>query len=97
LAQLNTHLIRPGYLDWMSVLEKMSSNPARLLGQPGGSLGVGDWADVIVIDPNALWTVHASAFQSKSYNTPLEGHELFGTVRYTLVAGRVRNNPPKSS
>jgi dihydroorotase len=97
LAQVNTHLIRPGYLDWMSVLEKMSSNPAKLLGQPGGSLGVGDWADVIVIDPNARWTVHASAFQSKSYNTPLEGQELYGTVRYTLVAGRVRSNLLKSS
>jgi dihydroorotase len=99
LAQVITYLIQPGYLSWMSVLEKMSLNPAKLLKQPGGSLAVGQPADIIVIDPDARWTVDAATFQSKSYNTPLEGHTLQGTVRYTLVAGRIRHqktnsNPP---
>jgi dihydroorotase len=75
----------------MSVVEKMSLNPAKLLQQPGGSLAVGQPADVILIDPDARWTVNAATFQSKSYNTPLEGHELRGVVRYTLVAGRIRH------
>lgn len=91
LAQVITYLIQPGYLSWMSVLEKMSLNPAKLLRQPGGSLAVGQPADVILIDPDARWTVNAATFQSKSYNTPLEGHELRGVVRYTLVAGRIRH------
>jgi len=94
LAQVITHLIRPGVLDWIKALEKMSWNPARLLRQSGGSLALGERADVIVVDPNAIWTVKASAFKSKSYNTPLEGQELFGVVRHTFVAGRKRFSAP---
>lgn len=91
LAQVITYLIQPGHLDWMSALEKMSLNPAKLLRHPGGSLAVGQWADLILIDPSARWTVNAATFQSKSYNTPLEGHTLQGMVRCTMVAGRVRH------
>jgi dihydroorotase len=90
LAQVNTYLIRPGHIDWMGVLERMSLNPARLLRQSGGSFAIGQRADLIVIDPNARWTVKAATFQSKSYNTPLEQHELYGLVRQAFVAGRRR-------
>jgi dihydroorotase len=91
VAQINTFLIQPGHIDWQTAFEKMSLNPARLLRHPGGTLSIGEWADIIVIDPSVRWTVHASNFQSKSYNTPLEGHELQGIVRVTFVAGRVRH------
>lgn len=96
LAQVVTHLILPGHLSWLSVLEKMSLNPAKLLKQPGGSLAAGRLADLIVIDPECRWTVRAATFQSKSYNTPLEGQELRGVVRYTLVGGRIRHRFPNS-
>ncbi len=90
LAQVITHLIRTGHLDWFEVLEKMSLNPARLLNMSGGSLAVGQRADVIVVDPNTSWKVRAATFKSKSYNTPLEDQELYGEVRHTFVAGRRR-------
>lgn len=90
LAQAITYLIRPGILTWCQALEKMSLNPAKLLGLPGGSFATGSPADFIVIDPDALWTVDAASLQSKSYNTPLDGKELYGQVLQSFVGGRQR-------
>jgi len=67
----------------------MSTNPARILGVPGGSLALGVPADVTIVDPARRWTVCAAHFQSKSRNTPFEGMELQGQVVMTLVGGRV--------
>jgi dihydroorotase len=90
LAQVVTYLIRPGILDWLSVIEKMSLNPAKLLKQPGGRLSVGRPADVILVDPERRWLVDTDRMKSKSYNTPLDGSELVGWVRSTWVGGRRR-------
>ena len=54
-----------------------------------GRLVVGGLADVCVFDPNAAWTVEASALRSQGYNTPFGGYELPGRVRATLVGGHV--------
>ena len=67
----------------------MSTNPARILGVPGGSLALGVPADVTIVDPARRWTVRAAHFQSKARNTPFEGMELQGQVVMTLVGGRV--------
>jgi len=90
LAQVVTHLIRPGVLDWCEAMAKMSWNPARLLGQPGGTLAIGQPADFIIVDAEQTWTVDATSLQSKSYNTPLNGCELTGLVIGTFVGGRMR-------
>jgi dihydroorotase len=90
LAQVITHLIRPGILTWCQAFEKMSLNPAKLLGQPGGSLATGQPADFTIIEPDREWQVDATALQSKSYNTPLNGTILYGVVLSTFVAGRKR-------
>lgn len=90
IAQVVTFLIRPGILTWSEAFEKMSLNPAKLLGQNGGSLENGKPADFSIIDPERRWKVDATALQSKSYNTPLNGSELFGLVMATFVGGRRR-------
>jgi dihydroorotase len=92
LAQVITYLIRPGILDWLQVIEKMSYRPAQLLKQSGGSFVIGGAADVIIVNPDNAWTVDTDRMQSKSYNTPLDGVELYGVVRSTFVGGRRRFN-----
>jgi len=54
-----------------------------------GRLAVGGKADICVFDPQAAWTVQASALRSQSKHTPFGGYELPGQVRATVVAGRV--------
>ena len=82
-----TKLVRPGILDWGAVAEKMSLNPAKILGIPKGTLQIGADADITVVDPDAKWTVSADDFHSKSKNSPYIGWELFGRASAVFVGG----------
>lgn len=90
LGVLVTKLIVPGYLTWNELIEKMTINPARMLGIAKGSLEVGADADITIIDPAAQWTVDSAQFLSKSRNTPYNGWTLTGRAEYTIVGGRIR-------
>src|SRR5215813_5199982 len=46
-------LIEPGHLTWPQLIEKLTVNPARVLGIDRGTLKPGSVADVTVIDPKA--------------------------------------------
>jgi len=59
-----------------------------------GRLAAGGKADICVFDPQAAWTVQASAMRSQSKHTPFGGYELPGQVRATLVAGRLAYQAP---
>jgi dihydroorotase len=87
LAVLSTKLIRTGALDWITVLEKLTINPARVLGLAKGTLQVGSDADITVIDPEATWTVDPERLLSKSKNTPFAGWQLTGKAVQVFVGG----------
>jgi dihydroorotase len=67
----------------------LSTNPARVLGLPGGAITEGDPADLTILSPETTVTIHASALRSKSKNTPFDGWTLKGAVAATIVGGRV--------
>jgi dihydroorotase len=92
LAAAATALVRSGILDWIELIERMSTRPAQIAGLDAGTLQLGRPADVVVIDPNAGWKVNPGQFRSTCISTPLEGMELIGRVRYSLVGGEVRFN-----
>jgi dihydroorotase len=85
----HTKLVLEGGLDLATLVERMSTAPARAFNLPGGSLGEGVPADVTVLDPAVRWTVDAARFLSKSRNTPFGGWELTGRARMTVVEGNV--------
>ncbi|MEM1227380.1 MAG: dihydroorotase [Planctomycetota bacterium] len=87
LSIIITDLVLPGVLDWTRAIECLSSAPARIAGIRAGSLAVGMPADVTIIDPGALWTVDASQFRSLCQSSPVDGRELSGRVRHTIVGG----------
>jgi dihydroorotase len=89
LAVVVTNLVAKGYIDYATLVDKMSCAPARLFDLPGGSLRRGRAADVTVFDPELTWTVDPSSFLSKGRNTPYAGMELRGKPRYTIVGGRI--------
>jgi dihydroorotase len=90
LGLVITRLVEPGLLDWPAALAKMSTNPARILGIPKGTLAIGADADVVVIDPHVRWTVHPDEFRSQSSNTPFSGWELHGRAVTVIVGGRIK-------
>jgi dihydroorotase len=83
-------LIEPGIIDWSDMLAMMTCRPAAVIGVDKGRLGVGDRADVTIIDPDAEWTIDANKFISKSRNCPYHGWKVRGKVLNTIVAGEIR-------
>ncbi len=84
-----TELVDTGILTPMQMAEKMSYNPARIIGLDRGSLAVGKVADVVVLDPNETYTIDASTFESKGRNTPFHGRKVKGKVKATIFNGQI--------
>ena len=85
-----TQLVRSGALSLSALAEKMSANPARILGLEGGALTVGAPADLTIVDLNAKWKIDPKDFVSKGKNTPFAGREVYGKVVYTYVDGELK-------
>jgi dihydroorotase len=86
-------LIETGRLTWPQMIEKMTVNPARVLGIDRGTLQAGAPADVTVIDPNLEWTIDPKRFKSKSRNTPYAGWRVRGRAHLVMVGGVVKYEP----
>ena len=82
-------LVRQGELTPLELMRRLSTNPARILHRPGGSLAPGAPADVVVVDPERRWTYDPAKGYSKSRNSPWAGQTLTGRARLTFVAGRL--------
>lgn len=84
-----TNLVEPGYLTPLQMAEKMSYNPAKVIGIDKGTLNPGKIADVVIIDPKREYTIDANRFASKGKNTPFHGKTVRGKVMYTIVEGKI--------
>ncbi|MEZ4412702.1 MAG: dihydroorotase [Gemmatimonadales bacterium] len=82
-------LVESGVLTLPELIDRMSTQAARIFHLPGGTLAVGAPADVVVFDPAERWVVQPERFYSKSRNTPYAGTELVGRTHQTVVRGRV--------
>ncbi len=81
-------LVAPATVTLPVLVRRLSADPARIFGLPGGSLVHGALGDVVVFDPDAKWTVTADGFVSRSQNSPFIGRDLVGRVERTFVGGR---------
>ncbi len=88
-ALTNTFLVKPGYLTIMQMAEKMSYNPARILGIDRGVLEEGAPADLTIFDADREWVVDSDKFFSRGKNTPFAGMTVTGKVTATIVDGEV--------
>jgi dihydroorotase len=82
-------LVRDGCLSPLEWVRRLSSNPARVLGLPSGTLAAGASADVCVIDPDHEWVYDPLKGYSKSRNSPWAGRTLMGRNVATWVAGHL--------
>lgn len=86
---LSLRLVSDGVLTLQEMVEKLTINPARIIGIDRGTLRVGATADVVIFDPDREVTVDRERFRSKGKNTPFHGWRLSGCVLYTIVGGKV--------
>jgi dihydroorotase-like cyclic amidohydrolase len=54
-----------------------------------GHIAPGADADLVVLDPEATWTLRAADLQSAAGWTPYEGFSMRGRVQMTIVRGRI--------
>lgn len=77
-------------LDIADVVGLLSWKPAAIAGvqdRHGGPIAVGRPANLVVIDPDARWTIDDSGGASLSRNVPYVGMEVRGKVRHTFLDG----------
>ena len=84
-----TELVDKGVITPMQMAEKMSYNPARIIGSDRGTLDIGKPGDVTVIDPNREYIIDSMTFLSKGKNTPFNGWKVKGLVKATICDGKV--------
>lgn len=67
----------------------LCENPAKLLTRSlkRGRIAVGYSADLVVLDPEATFTVHEGGIYHRHKLTPYLGRELYGVVEQTWLAG----------
>ena len=93
---LSMTLVHEGALSLPALIARLTTGPASAWGldrRPGleglGTLAPGAVGDLVILDPEARWTVEAARFRSMGRNTPLEGRELRGSVMATIAGGRI--------
>ena len=86
-------LVDSGVLTIERMVQLMCHNPARLFGVDGrGFLNPGCRADIVLLRPNAPWTVTTDIIQSKCKWSPLEGHQFDWRVETTFCNGNAIYN-----
>lgn len=84
-----TELVDKGLITPLQMAEKMSYNPAKILGIDKGTIQEGKKADITIIDPKATYTIDKNTFISKGKNMPFHGRKVKGKVMTTIFEGRI--------
>ncbi|HTY00451.1 MAG TPA: amidohydrolase family protein, partial [Bacteroidota bacterium] len=83
-----TELVRKNVLTLYQLVEKLSSNPRRILGIPPVRIAEGAQANLTIFDPSEGWIVDPKLFKSLSRNTPFGGFRLVGKPIAVLNHGQ---------
>ena len=84
-----TELVEKKVLTLFQLIEKLTCQPANILGLDKGSISIGKPANITIIDPVKEWTVTKDKFLSKSKNSPFIGRKLKGVVCEVIANGKV--------
>jgi dihydroorotase len=82
-------LVRRDEMTPLDLVSRLSTEPARILKVPAGTLAVGAPADVVVIEPDHEWVYDPAKGHSKSRNSPWDGARMIGRVLATVVSGKL--------
>lgn len=86
-------LFKDGYLTLNQIIEKLSVNPAKILGlKDFGQIKLGQKANLAIIIPECSYTVKKNEFKSKFKSSPFEGMQLTGISIATVLDGKLIYN-----
>ena len=86
-----THGVRTGRLSLEQLCQKLSTNPAKIMGlyPRKGAIEVGADADIAIIHPESTLPVDPATMETNADWSPYEGWSLAGFARTTLSRGEV--------
>lgn len=87
LLPLGLQLVHEKLLTPLQLAARLALGPAGVLGLAAGSLAAGSAADLVLVDPEAAWTLDAGKLVSAGRNTPFHGRRFRGRVSRTLYRG----------
>jgi dihydroorotase len=89
LSVVSDVMVGSGAMNWSDVARVMSQNPARIAGleEHGGTLTVGQSANITLVDPAAIVVVDRANSASLSRNNPWHDRKLTGAVVATVLRG----------
>nr|WP_051503645.1 dihydroorotase [Alkalibacterium sp. AK22] len=86
---LYTYLVQPGHLSLQELIEKLTTEPARVFQLTGGHLSVGEPADLACFDLEEETVIKKDGLLSKSSNTPFLNWRVKGRTVFTMVEGEI--------
>lgn len=83
--------VRSGRISMERLAEMTAANPAKLYGlwPVKGALRAGSDADIVLLNPNQDYILHADMLHEKTDYTPFEGVRLHSRVEKTIFHGRI--------
>ena len=87
LLPLSLELFHNGSVKLETLIQSLTSNPAKILKINKGNLNIGNNADFCIVDIFEPWVVKKENLISKSKNTSIENKKLQGKVTNTFING----------
>jgi len=87
LLALSLELYHNESIKLETIIQALTSNPAKILKINKGNLDIGNDADFCIVDINKPWIVKKDNLISKSKNTSIDDKKLQGKVTNTFVNG----------
>ena len=87
LLALSLELYHNESIKLETIIQALTSNPAKILRINKGNLDIGNDADFCIVDINKPWIVKKDNLISKSKNTSIDDKKLQGKVTNTFVNG----------
>ena len=82
-------LVNNEKIDLMTVIKALNVNPRNVMGFSNDLFSEGSPAELTIFEPKEKWTFTKDDIASKSCNSPFNGKELEGKVKYTIVKGQI--------
>ena len=86
-------MVQSGLISFATLIDRMSIAPARIAGYTnhGGTIHIGESANLALVDRDSSWQVDRETVQSKSRNTPFHGRELPATIEFLFFNGHAHH------
>lgn len=88
LLPLTLKLVEDGLLTLPEAIARLTCDPAKILGIPAGTLGLGKKADICIFDPEQPWVLNPQDLISEGKNTPFGNWHFQGRIQQTLLQGK---------